>query len=239
MKRMICEICEGVEFVKEDGYFVCQGCSCKYSAEEAKQLIKEMTDEKESNLKQETSSDEEENIPLHTINSPNDIEILIKRTYFESRITGAVSVDLKIKNLKGKSIKYITVYLTPINAVGDPVECSVRSLSTRGVIFTGPLDSGAFTEGIFRDAWFNTSIVDAMLDHVVVEYLDGEKELYKYGVFDIVDDKLIKYNGKSAYVKIPDGVKSIENCAFLNCETLVGLTIPEGVLSIGDGAFLG
>ena len=45
MKRMICEICEGVEFVKEDGYFVCQGCSCKYSAEEAKQLIKEMTDE--------------------------------------------------------------------------------------------------------------------------------------------------------------------------------------------------
>lgn len=39
MKKMVCQICEGADFVKEEGLFVCQGCGCKYSQEEIKKLL--------------------------------------------------------------------------------------------------------------------------------------------------------------------------------------------------------
>ena len=43
MKQMKCEMCESTELMKEDGFFVCQGCGCKYSVEEAKKLMVEGT----------------------------------------------------------------------------------------------------------------------------------------------------------------------------------------------------
>lgn len=42
MKKIVCELCEGTEFTKEGGMFVCQGCGTKYSAEEAKSMIREV-----------------------------------------------------------------------------------------------------------------------------------------------------------------------------------------------------
>lgn len=39
MKQIKCEMCGSTELVKVDGLFVCQGCGCKYSPEEAKKLM--------------------------------------------------------------------------------------------------------------------------------------------------------------------------------------------------------
>lgn len=44
MKRIVCELCEGTEFTKEGGFFVCHGCGTKYSLEEAKSMMKEVED---------------------------------------------------------------------------------------------------------------------------------------------------------------------------------------------------
>ena len=41
MKKIICEMCDSSEFLKQDGMFVCQGCGMKYSAEEAKKMMVE------------------------------------------------------------------------------------------------------------------------------------------------------------------------------------------------------
>lgn len=43
MKALVCELCGSNEFVKEDGYFVCQHCHTKYSPEEAKKIMVEGT----------------------------------------------------------------------------------------------------------------------------------------------------------------------------------------------------
>jgi len=43
MKRLICEMCEGTDFVKQEGVFVCQSCGTKYSVEEAKRMMIEGT----------------------------------------------------------------------------------------------------------------------------------------------------------------------------------------------------
>ena len=39
---MICEMCESMTFLKEEGMYICQGCGMKFSAEEAKKLMKEV-----------------------------------------------------------------------------------------------------------------------------------------------------------------------------------------------------
>lgn len=42
MKKIVCDLCESTEFIKENGMFVCQGCGTKYSLEEAKSMMKEV-----------------------------------------------------------------------------------------------------------------------------------------------------------------------------------------------------
>lgn len=39
MAQLTCEMCNGTDFVKNDGVFVCQQCGCKYSVEEARKMM--------------------------------------------------------------------------------------------------------------------------------------------------------------------------------------------------------
>lgn len=43
MKQLVCEMCGGVDLVKDSGVFVCQTCGTKYSVEEAKKMMVEGT----------------------------------------------------------------------------------------------------------------------------------------------------------------------------------------------------
>lgn len=43
MKQLTCEMCGSTEIIKQDGFFVCQTCGTKYSAEEAKKMMVEGT----------------------------------------------------------------------------------------------------------------------------------------------------------------------------------------------------
>jgi len=41
MKKLICEMCESTDLLKQDGVFVCQSCGAKYSVEDAKKMVGE------------------------------------------------------------------------------------------------------------------------------------------------------------------------------------------------------
>ena len=41
MKKLVCEMCGSSDLLKQDGVFVCQGCGCKYSVEEARKMMVE------------------------------------------------------------------------------------------------------------------------------------------------------------------------------------------------------
>ncbi len=43
MKQLTCEMCGGTDLVKQDGVFVCQSCGTKYSVEEAKKMMVEVS----------------------------------------------------------------------------------------------------------------------------------------------------------------------------------------------------
>ena len=44
MKQLTCEVCGGNDLLKQDGVFVCQSCGCKYSAEEVKKLMVQISE---------------------------------------------------------------------------------------------------------------------------------------------------------------------------------------------------
>ena len=43
MKQLVCEMCGSTDLVKQDGVFVCQSCGTKYSVEEARKMMVEVT----------------------------------------------------------------------------------------------------------------------------------------------------------------------------------------------------
>ncbi|MBR2506326.1 MAG: TFIIB-type zinc finger domain-containing protein [Bacilli bacterium] len=43
MKQLTCEMCGSNDLIKQDGVFVCQSCGCKYSVEEAKKMMVEVS----------------------------------------------------------------------------------------------------------------------------------------------------------------------------------------------------
>ena len=55
--------------------------------------------------------------------------------------------------------------------------------------------------------------------------------------FIIENGVLKKYVGPGGDVTIPEGVTSIGDGAFRCCESLKSVTIPDSVTSIGNGAF--
>ena len=205
MKKIVCEMCECTEFVKKDGLFVCQDCGCKYSVADAKKMMREFADEKQTEdcSCSESDSDEKE-IAIHTANSPNRIFVEVIKvgheTYTTQSVTslsvllggepqpvfvegpdqvGHIGTEISVQNLAGKEIKYVTVYLAPFNAVGDQVACTVQGHSVYGIEITGPLVVGQRWEGYSDGMWYNNSIVGATIDHVHVIYMDDTEEIYE------------------------------------------------------------
>ncbi len=207
MKKIVCEICESTDFIKENGLFVCQGCGCRYSTEEIKKIVKEVRGEEyqqNTNNANETSADCRENIPIHTLGSPNKLFVNVVKvgheTYTMASVSslsvlmgaepapvfvdgpdevGNIGAEICLENIAGKTIKYATVYLVPFNAVGDQVSCTVQGHTSYGVMITGPIAAGQKREGYSEGMWYNNSIVHAKIDYVHVIYMDGTEEIYE------------------------------------------------------------
>lgn len=112
MKKIVCELCEGTEFTKEGGFFVCHGCGTKYSLEEAKSMMKEVEGEAAPIASSAPVA------PIPTIN-PNQAQIdnilVLATTAYEAQnfkeaenyCNRAIELDAmcyKAWNLKGKAV---------------------------------------------------------------------------------------------------------------------------------------
>ena len=75
-------------------------------------------------------------IPCFAASKP---AIEITRTHFNTNSVGGVSPSIYFCNNSSKTIKYITWYMTPYNAVGDAVRCTVSNRSQVQGRTTGPI----------------------------------------------------------------------------------------------------
>lgn len=90
---------------------------------------------------------------------------------------GGVDVLMPVENLhESRTIKYLTVEVTPFNAVGDPVVDRVSGDSTVKVRATGPIDPGAFRLLGWEDVWHNETVVCVEVKEITAEYIDGSED---------------------------------------------------------------
>ena len=89
---------------------------------------------------------------------------------------GGVDAHFEYQNLNDKTIKYLSWYGYPINAVGDPVTCSIRGYSEHGGQSTGPVEkwqTGGL--GYWECMWYNYEAKKLILTRVEIEYMDGSR----------------------------------------------------------------
>ena len=146
------------------------------------------------------------NISVHTSTSPNKATVeILKIGHIEEHTdfttlpsvlspvlyiasgpdsADGISVELRLKNIKGKTIKYATLYVTAFDQVGSPAACTIHQEATRALSITGPIEAGQDSgELIFETIWYNPTITSVRMHSMLVEYTDGSKEKYKHDEF--------------------------------------------------------
>lgn len=101
-----------------------------------------------------------------------------------------------------------------VSFIGDSAFANCTSLSS--VTFNGFLDN------IEANAFYNTPWITSSQEEFVI----------------LGRTTLIKYNGTSEKVVVPDGIRRIEASAFAGNTTLKEVVLPHGLQKIGDNAFV-
>lgn len=102
--------------------------------------------------------------------------IRIKKAYISTpNSAGGVDATIIFKNVSNKTIKYFRWSGYPINAVGDPVSCTIRDYCESGGKATGPIKPGVtFGYGrCWECLWYNYSAKKLILTGAEIEYMDG------------------------------------------------------------------
>lgn len=92
---------------------------------------------------------------------------------------GGWDVKLSLTNSSQKTIKYIVILVTPINAVGDPVYSSISRKSQERLQITGPIEHGQSRFAVhWENVWYDCSIARLRLDGAEVTFMDGTFKNY-------------------------------------------------------------
>lgn len=142
----------------------------------------------------------------------------------------SVTISNKTLELHPDERGYLTAYVTPYNADDKTVTWSSSDTSVATVTANSDI-MGYTTIAALKEG-----------KATITASAGGKKATCAVTVsspFVIEGGVLVKYNGSSSTVSIPDGVTQIGSGAFGGCLSLTTVTIPTGVTSIGDSAFKG
>lgn len=102
MKQLTCEMCGSTDIAKQDGFFVCQTCGCKYSVEEAKKMMIEGTVDVQGTVKID-HSDKIDNYYTLAENAYDSHNFQEAETYC-NKIIELDATNYKAWFLKGKAV---------------------------------------------------------------------------------------------------------------------------------------
>lgn len=103
---------------------------------------------------------------------------------YDINSVGGVDVEIVWENRSEKVVKYIYFTVTPINAVGDAVECRITRESKKILKSTGPFEqfeggyiylsiTGEIWGDIWENVWYNGTVDHIQINSVEIEYMDG------------------------------------------------------------------
>lgn len=146
--------------------------------------------------------------------------------------TTPVSVKFTFTNKTGKEIKYITFGIRPYNAVGDPVECTIRGVSLYDCQCTGPFAPDGKFGQILENGWYNTTIASAKIESAEITYMDNSietlsSEQIRFSVKDTIlndNDSRLARSGMGLLLMIVAGI--------IDIISIIGIfTMDSGVFS--------
>ena len=173
-------------------FYVCLGFSLCLLSFTSKEENERQQIEREAYVKDSIKIENKRNCEdsIRTAKRLKTVKNSIKiKTYHLSgpNSAGGIDVFFHYKNLSDKTIKYLVWTGYPINAVGDPVYCTIRDYSSHRGQDTGPIKKGASRKSYWECVWYNWQAKRFILTKIEIEYMDGSTldiegdELYLIG----------------------------------------------------------
>lgn len=233
MKALVCEICGGNDLVKQDGVFVCQSCGCKYSVEEARNMMVEGTVEVQSPVKSDGNKEldnlktlarrakdsgntveaEKYYSKVLTI-SPNDWEAVFYSLYYQSLNIKIIEIANASEILKNSlpSI-FDSISLTAdIDAKKNAIEeIVIKIVALCENYYYASLKH--FKESFDRMIKTNSDIAFNYLE----QHIEKVKSILSIPLF--LNDELEKYDGDKSFTE------TLSRCFLLNNEAYIRLFI--------------
>ena len=205
MKRIVCEMCDGWDFIKQDGLLVCQGCGCKYPVAEAKKLMVDIPDEPAAPVAPAepapvaatptptsvAAPTAPEPAPVAADPIPTGENCLAVRVLSLGHrqgegqflpgpdLAGNIGARILLENQGPKTLRYAGVYLRPLTAQGGETGCMVKNHTVMGIRIAEPVEPETQWEGICTGMWCNRFITAARIDRVEVLYTDGTTQTFQ------------------------------------------------------------
>ena len=104
MKQLTCEMCGSTDLVKQDGFFICQTCGCKYSVEEAKKMMIEGTVDVQGSVNVQNAAQLENLLKL--AHSSFDSKNYAQAEEFCNQVIAMDDKNYDAWKLKGMAINY-------------------------------------------------------------------------------------------------------------------------------------
>lgn len=100
MKKLTCEMCGSIDLMKQEGVFICQSCGCKYSVEEAKKMMVEV-----SGVVEVKNAAQLKNL-LNLANSSFESKNYAQAEKFCNQVIAMDDKNYEAWKLKGEAINY-------------------------------------------------------------------------------------------------------------------------------------
>ena len=198
MKAIVCEMCGSNDFIKQEGVYVCQNCGTKYTAEEAKNLLVEVT----GKVKIDTS-DELNNLYILARRARNDKNNENAQKYYE---------QILIKDPSSWEATFYSTYFQSMNCtLGEVNEAANRICNCEETVFNLIKDNVIDAEErlkIVDEVASNLISISESLFNWSKNYYNGIDEQIRNNndlrdfLIDGLATKDIVYNGGDWIVKI-------------------------------------
>jgi len=239
MKRLTCEMCGSTDLVKQDGFFVCQTCGCKYSVEEAKKMMIEGTVEVQGTVKTDLSD--------QVNNLLDRVKNFIKKSEWE-KAYDYIDKILDLNNACPEAYYYKMLAILKKSSmdeinINEFIECDDEEFDEeragdeyyRYRRYGGePIKTVLYDE--IKNGEFDIALkmgASAELNSLQLVRTDlGELQ----SSFWVKGKTLIYSNIREGRVVIPDGITKIDDGAFYGNE-IHELVLPDSVIEIGVRSF--